>query len=139
MWTSDLSPSTRKWTRLGEQWTSIRRKGGKHDLRMNNSNETQHDACDNSSFSEWILINTKRRRCRRPARVMMKRGGRINCFLIVYSQEYRHCFLLPYFLFFRMDFFEIVGETASDVRLDGDEGAGRVRVQSLELSLIQAC
>ena len=40
---------------------------------------------------------------------------------------------------YRMDFLKIVGETASDVRLDGDEGAGSVRVQSLELSLIQAC
>ena len=36
-------------------------------------------------------------------------------------------------------FFKNFEETASDVRLDDDEGAGRVRVQSLELSLIQAC
>ena len=48
-------------------------------------------------------------------------------------------FLAAMIPLYEWTFFKIVVETASDVRLDGDEGAGRVRVQSLELSLIQAC
>ncbi len=74
---------------------------------------------------------------------MMRRGGQGS--VSVYTIVFFYClftsllFLAAMIPLYRMDFFKIVGETASDVRLDGDEGAGRVRVQSLELSLIQAC